>query len=77
MIGPSAFGVHTYSMSELSNAVSIHPYFKVQEGKLDAFKETMMEFVARSSTEDTCLYYDFSTVMLSSAAKPMLVLPVS
>ncbi|MDB4616101.1 hypothetical protein OAE33_01750 [Akkermansiaceae bacterium] len=47
-------------MSELSSAVSIHPYFKVQEGKLDAFRETMKEFVARTSTEDTCLYYDFS-----------------
>ena len=47
-------------MSELSQAVSIHPYFKVQPGKLDAFKETMKKFVARTSTEDTCYYYDFS-----------------
>ena len=47
-------------MSDLSNAISIHPYFKVQEGKLDAFKETMKEFVSRTSTEETCLYYDFS-----------------
>ena len=47
-------------MSDLSNAISIHPFFKVQEGKLDAFKETMKEFVSRTSTEDTCLYYDFS-----------------
>jgi quinol monooxygenase YgiN len=47
-------------MSNLSQAVSINPYFKVQPGKLDAFKETMKEFVARTATEDTCLYYDFS-----------------
>lgn len=47
-------------MSKLSQAVSINPYFKVQPGKLDAFKELMKEFVARTSTEDTCLYYDFS-----------------
>ncbi|MGC6467272.1 MAG: putative quinol monooxygenase [Akkermansiaceae bacterium] len=47
-------------MSQLSQAVSINPYFKVQPGKLDDFKETMKEFVARTSTEDTCLYYDFS-----------------
>ena len=60
MIGPSAFGVHNVGMSDLSNAVSIHPYFKVHEGKLDAFKEKMKEFVARTNTEDTCLYYDFS-----------------
>jgi len=47
-------------MSQLSQAVSINPYFKVQPGKLEAFKETMKEFVARTRTEDTCLYYDFS-----------------
>lgn len=47
-------------MSELSQAVSLHPYFKVQQGKLDAFKETMKEFVARTSNEETCYYYDFS-----------------
>lgn len=47
-------------MSNLSHAVSLHPYFKVQPGKLDAFKETMKKFVARTSTEETCLYYDFS-----------------
>lgn len=47
-------------MSQLSHAVSINPYFKVQEGKLDDFKELMKDFVARTATEDTCLYYDFS-----------------
>lgn len=47
-------------MSELSRAVSIHPYFRVQAGKLDAFKETMKEFVKRTLIEETCLYYDFS-----------------
>lgn len=49
-----------HHMSQLSQSVSIHPYFKVKPGKLDAFKETMKEFVARTATEDTCLYYDFS-----------------
>ncbi|MFT6239912.1 MAG: quinol monooxygenase YgiN [Akkermansiaceae bacterium] len=47
-------------MSQLSQAVSINPYFKVQPGKLDAFKETMKKFVALTATEDTCVYYDFS-----------------
>lgn len=47
-------------MNSLSQAVSIHPYFKVEEGKLEAFKKTMKEFVARTGTEETCLYYDFS-----------------
>ena len=47
-------------MNDLSNAVSIHPYFRVQEGKLQAFKELMDRFVVRTSTEETCFYYDFS-----------------
>lgn len=47
-------------MSELSQAVSIHPYFKVHEGKLAAFKELMNRFVAKTSTEETCFYYDFT-----------------
>lgn len=47
-------------MSQLSRAVSLHPYFQVQEGKLEAFKETMKEFVTRTSQEESCLYYDFA-----------------
>lgn len=47
-------------MSQLSNAVSLHPYFKVQPGKMAAFEEAMNEFVTRTSTEATCLYYDFT-----------------
>ncbi|MDG1356915.1 MAG: hypothetical protein P8P36_01830 [Akkermansiaceae bacterium] len=47
-------------MSQLSHAVSIHPYFKVNEGRLDDFKALMTRFVERTQTEDKCLYYDFS-----------------
>ncbi|MGJ8697699.1 MAG: putative quinol monooxygenase [Verrucomicrobiaceae bacterium] len=47
-------------MSELSQAVSINPYFKVHEGKLNAFKELMTRFVARTANEKTCYYYDFT-----------------
>ena len=47
-------------MSQLSQAVSIHPYFKVNEGQRSAFKALMTKFVERTATEDTCLYYDFS-----------------
>ncbi|MDB4142384.1 hypothetical protein N9142_00180 [Akkermansiaceae bacterium] len=47
-------------MSALSQAVSINPYFKVQEGKLDSFKELMNRFVAKTKTEDGCHYYDFT-----------------
>lgn len=47
-------------MKTLSKAVSIHPYFKVHEGKMDAFVQLLNEFTTRTSTEETCLYYDFS-----------------
>jgi quinol monooxygenase YgiN len=47
-------------MSQLSEAVSLHPYFLVQEGKVDAFVEAMHRFVARTANESACLYYDFT-----------------
>jgi quinol monooxygenase YgiN len=47
-------------MSQLSQAVSIHPYFKIQAGKEEAFKALIADFVERTSREETCLYYDFS-----------------
>lgn len=40
--------------------VSIHPYFQVAEGKLDAFKELCLEFVTATASEPKCLYYGFS-----------------
>jgi quinol monooxygenase YgiN len=47
-------------VNQLSTAVSLHPYFQVQEGKVDAFIEVMQRFVARTSGEPACLYYDFT-----------------
>lgn len=47
-------------MSQLSKAVSIHPYFKINEGRVDDFKSLMNDFVASTSSEAACLYYDFS-----------------
>lgn len=44
----------------MSQIVSIHPYFKVHEGKLDAFKALFPFFIERTETEDACRYYDFS-----------------
>jgi len=43
-----------------ASVVSIHPYFKVQEGKLEEFKALLPEFVAKTATEEKCLYYGFS-----------------
>ena len=36
------------------------PYFKVMNGKLDAFKEGCEKFVEKTSDESKCLYYGFS-----------------
>lgn len=44
----------------MSNVVSIHPYFKCHEGKLDAFKELLPKFVERTATEEKCHWYDFT-----------------
>lgn len=40
--------------------VSLHPYFQVHPGKLDAFRALIDRFIARTATEDACLYYDFT-----------------
>ena len=47
-------------MATPDRSVSIHPYFKVPDGKLDEFKELCEQFVAVAATEPKCLYYGFS-----------------
>jgi len=47
-------------MATFDTAVTIVPYFKVSEGKLDAFKSLCVEFVAKTETEPKALYYGFS-----------------
>jgi quinol monooxygenase YgiN len=47
-------------MGKLSDAVSIHPYFEIHEGKEEAFTALMPDFVEKTSKEPGCLYYDFS-----------------
>jgi hypothetical protein len=41
-------------------AVSIHPYFKVHPGKMDAARALVPRFIAKTSTEPKCLYYEFT-----------------
>ena len=43
-------------MADQSNVVSIHPYFKIHEGKLDEVKALLPAFVAKVEIEDACLY---------------------
>jgi hypothetical protein len=47
-------------MSTLADCVSLHPYFKVHEGQLDAFKALMDRFIAATSTEERVLFYGFT-----------------
>lgn len=40
--------------------VSLHPYFKVHPGKIEAFKALCHRFVAQTKPEKGCLYYSFT-----------------
>jgi quinol monooxygenase YgiN len=48
------------SSPSLSNFVSLHPYFKVHPGKLDAFKAALPAFIEKTATETKNLFYGFS-----------------
>jgi quinol monooxygenase YgiN len=47
-------------MNPLSNFVSLHPYFKVHPGKLDAFKAGFSAFVEKTASEEKNLFYEFT-----------------
>jgi hypothetical protein len=47
-------------MKPLSNFVSLHPYFKVHSGKLDAFKNTLPAFIEQTAVEEKNLFYGFT-----------------
>lgn len=47
-------------MSHPSNSVSLHPYFKVHPGKLEAVKAFLPRFIAKTTLENKNLYYDFT-----------------
>ena len=40
--------------------VSIHPYFRVSDGKMDEFKDFCEQFISMTAQEPKCLYYGFS-----------------
>jgi hypothetical protein len=44
----------------LSNFVSLHPYFKVHPGKLAAFKAGFPAFVEKTASEGKNLFYGFT-----------------
>ena len=47
-------------MSTFDNAVSIHPYFKIKEGQMEACKSFLAQFCEKVANEEKCLYYNFT-----------------
>lgn len=47
-------------MATQDKCCTIVPYFKVHNGKLEAFKALCQQFVEKTSKEPKCLYYGFS-----------------
>lgn len=47
-------------MSRLANSVSIHPYFKIHAGQIDAAKALLPAFVEKTRSEEKVLYYGFT-----------------
>jgi len=47
-------------MKYSSNIVSIHPYFKVRQGQMDAFKAALPEFIEKARSEPNNLFYEFT-----------------
>ena len=47
-------------MNYPSNVVSLHPYFKIHAGKLEAAQSMLPAFVAKAESEEKNLYYEFT-----------------
>lgn len=47
-------------MATNDTCCTIVPYFKIHDGKLQAFREMCEQFVEKTSKEPKCLYYGFS-----------------
>ena len=47
-------------MTERSTIVSVHPYFRVQSGKMNEAKVLLGQMISRTSAEKENLYYDFT-----------------
>src|ERR1044072_8840224 len=47
-------------MNPLSNFVSLHPYFKVHPGKLEALKAAFPAFIEKTANEEKKLFYGFT-----------------
>jgi hypothetical protein len=52
--------MQTRGMKPLSKFVSLHPYFKVHPGKLEIFTAAFPGFIARTTSEEKNLFYEFT-----------------
>ena len=59
LIGLTALMGQTPSMTQ-DALCSLHPYFQVNAGQLDAFKKLCERFMEQTKTEPGCQYYGFS-----------------
>src|ERR1700719_657836 len=53
--------LEAYYWNMRSSFVSLHPYFKVHPGKLEAVRAGFPRFVEKTATEKDCLFYGFTS----------------
>jgi quinol monooxygenase YgiN len=53
-------GAQSSQMKALSGFVSLHPYFRVNPGKMEAFKTGFPAFVEKTASEEKNLFYEFT-----------------
>jgi quinol monooxygenase YgiN len=59
LAGPSVLG-KIMPVPTKDRVVSIHPYFRVSDGKMDELKAICKQLVTITAQEPKCLYYGFS-----------------
>lgn len=47
-------------MKNHPNAVTIHPYFKINPGQYETAKDLLPRFVEKTASEPRCLFYGFT-----------------
>lgn len=47
-------------MNSIEGSVSLHPYFKIRPGQLEAVQALLREFVAKTASEEKMLCYEFT-----------------
>ena len=56
-------------MSTFDNAISIHPYFKVKDGQMEACKSLLPQFCKKVASEEGCLLDNAKRASLPSTRR--------